>query len=82
MASAVRRGKIVGMKFALGIVVFVAIAILAVAGKWVAPQDSLSNYTQSGKPVGFRRFSLSTLLIVAVAMAFGFGLFVILLKRT
>ena len=70
------------MRVALGIAIFVAIAILAVVGKWFALQDSLSNYTQSGKPVDFRRFSLSTLIIVAVALAFGFGLFVIWLKRS
>jgi hypothetical protein len=70
------------MKVALGIAVFAAIATLAVVGKWFALKDSLSGYTQSGKPFDFRRFSLSTLIIIAVALASGFGLFVIWLKRS
>jgi hypothetical protein len=69
------------MKFALGLAIFVVFAGLAIAGKWYALKDSLSMFTRTAAPGDRHRFSLSTLLVVYFALALGFGMFVVMLRR-
>jgi hypothetical protein len=69
------------IKNALVWALFVVIAAMANAARWYGMKDSMSMYTGRSKPFDFRHFSLSTLLTVAFAVALGFGLLVVFLRR-
>jgi hypothetical protein len=69
------------MKMAIAVTVFIVVVALAIAGRWFGMIEGLTMYNYRNKPLISRRFSLSTLLLSAIGLAVGFGLFMLWIRR-